>query len=343
MAATIKDLAKKVGCSISTVSRALNGSYGVHPGTIEKVRQAAKELGYVPNSGAKQLVTQKSNLIGVFFPEFGLESIRDFEDFFAPLRRTLRLYRKEMLIFSVPFAGYQEGSLREWVQSRNLEGCVFLQPFSKEHPLMKEALKLRIPSVSLGNSLGPRCSLVASDDYEGGRIAGTYLVEQGHSRIGYINGPEHLSISQERYAGFRDALQSANLIHDPAWMESGDFSGASGASCAAALMDKVPGMTAICCANDLMAMGARLELYRRAVPVPGQVSVMGYDGAFFTAYTTPPLSTVRHCFDWIGTHAAELLIELLNGGTGRTVRFPPELLIRESVKALGMNQSSAKD
>lgn len=334
MPATIKDLAKKVGCSVSTVSRALNGSYGVHPKMIEKVQQAAKELGYVPNSGAKQLVTQRSNLIGVFFPEFGMESIRDFEDFFAPLRRALRLYRKEMLIFSVPFVGYREGSLREWVQSRNLEGCVFLQPFSKEHPLMKEALKLKIPSVNLGNSVGPRCSLVASDDDEGGRIAGTYLLSQGHRFIGYINGPEQVPICQQRYAGFRDALQSAGIVHDPSWVVTGDFSGASGASCAAQLLEKAPEITAICCANDLMAMGAMLELYRRSIPVPEQISVMGYDGAFFTAYTTPPLSTVRHCFDWIGTHAAELLIELLNGGAGRTVRFPPELLARESVKDL---------
>ncbi|WP_054940374.1 LacI family DNA-binding transcriptional regulator [Paenibacillus ihuae] len=334
MAATIKDLSKKVGCSISTVSRALNGSYGVHPNTIEKVRQAAKELGYVPNSGAKQLVTQRSNLIGVFFPEFGMESIRDFEDFFAPLRKALRIYRKEMLIFSVPFAGYQEGSLREWVHSRSLEGCVFLQPFSKEHPLMKEALKLRIPCVNLGNSLGPCCSLVASDDYEGGRLAGTFLIRQGHRSIGYINGPEELSICQERYAGFRDALQSANVTHNPSWIEAGDFSGLSGAKSAALLLEKAPDLTAICCANDLMAMGAMLELYRRSISVPEHVSIMGYDGAFFTPYTTPPLSTVRHCFEWIGMHAAELLIELLNGGTGRAVRFPPELLVRESVKAV---------
>lgn len=335
MAVTIKDLAERLGFSISTVSRALNGNYGVHPRTVDKVRQAAKELGYVPNSGAKQLVTQKSNLVGVFFPEFGVESIRDFEDFFAPLRKAFRLYRKEILIFSVPFAGYREGSLREWVQARNLEGCVFLQPFSKEHPLLKEALRLKVPSVSLGDGLGPRCSLAASDDYEGGRLAGAHLIGQGHRAIGFINGPQHLSICQERYVGFRDALQSFGVTHDSAWLAEGDFSGVSGANGTATLLARDPNLTAICCANDLMAMGAMLELYRRSIPVPAQVSVMGYDGAFFTAYTTPPLTTVRHCFDWIGTQAAELLIELLGGGSGRMVRFPPELLVRESVRDLG--------
>ncbi|AEY66124.1 LacI family DNA-binding transcriptional regulator [Clostridium sp. BNL1100] len=331
ISATIHDIAKRVGIATSTVSRALNGSYGVHPNTIAKVQKAAAELGYVPNLGAKQLVTRKSGLVGVFVPEFDYESIRDADDVLPSVRKALRLYHKDMLIFSVPFYDYQPNSLNEWVQMRNLEGCLFLQPFSKEHLIMKEALKLKIPSVNLGSSLGPKCSLVASDDYEGGKMAGTFLAAQGHCIIGYVDGPVGLDICKERYRGFCEGLHSAGVEHDAALVETGNFSGASGRMAAAALLQKSSQLTAICCANDLMAMGVLLELYNNSISVPEDISVIGYDGTFFSEYTTPPLTTVRHNYESIGNRAADLLVELMNGGSGKSVRYMPRLIIRDSV------------
>jgi LacI family transcriptional regulator len=331
MSVTIHDIAERVGIATSTVSRALNGSYGVHPNTIAKVQKAAAELGYVPNLGAKQLVTRKSGLVGVFVPEFGFESIRDADDVLPSVRKALRLYHKDMLIFSVPFYDYQPNSLNEWVQMRNLEGCLFLQPFSNEHLIMKEALKLKIPSVNLGSSLGPKCSLVASDDYEGGKMAGAFLAAQGHCIIGYVDGPVGLDICKERYRGFCEGLHAAGVEHDAALVETGNFSGASGKIAAAALLQKSSQLTAICCANDLMAMGVLLELYNNSISVPEDISVIGYDGTFFSEYTTPPLTTVRHNYESIGTRAADLLVELMNGGSGKSIRYTPGLIIRDSV------------
>lgn len=331
---TIQHIADKLGLSVSTVSRALNGSYGVHPRTIARVQEAALSLGYVPNLGAKQLVTRRSNLIGVFMPEMESESIREFDDIFASLRKALRLYQKEILIFSVPYVDYKPNSLSEWIRMRNLEGCVFMAPFSKEHELIKEAVKLQVPSVNLGSAIGPRCSLVASDNLEGGRLAAAYLMEQGHHRIGYINGPPHLAICEDRYKGFCEIfLSKAGTLHNSAQLENGDFSGESGAKAVVKLLQRAPGLTAICCANDLMAMGSVMELARQGLSIPADISVMGYDGAFFTAYTNPPLSTVRHQYERIGTLAAEMLIEVMNGGAGRTLRLVPELIRRESVNA----------
>ncbi len=331
MSVTIRDIAERVGVTTSTVSRALNGSYGVHPNTIAKVQKAAAELGYVPNLGAKQLVTRKSGLVGVFLPEFVFESIRDADDILPSVRKALRLYHKEMLIFSVPFFDYQPDSLNEWVQMRNLEGCIFMQPFSKEHPLMKEALKLKIPSVNLGSSLGPKCSMVASYDYEGGKMAGAFLAAKGHSIIGYVDGPAGLDICEERYRGFCTGLHAAGIEHDAALVEAGNFSGTGGKVAAAALLQKSSQLTAICCANDLMAMGVLLELYNNSISVPDDISVIGYDGAFFSEYTIPPLTTISHNYESIGTRAADLLIELINGGSGKSVRCMPELIIRDSV------------
>lgn len=328
---TIKDIARELRLAVSTVSRALNGSYGVHPNTMEKVRQKAREMGYVPDLGAQQLVGKRSNLIGVFMPEFEFEATPEFNEIFPPLHKTLRMFGKDVIICSVAFTAYKPNSLAEWVHKRNLEGCLILPAFWKEHPLMKDALRLNVPCVNFGDAIGPRCSLIVSDDREGGRLAGQLLIRCGHRRIGFINGPEHLPICKERYAGFREVYEDRFGTHDSEFLAVGDFSGSSGARAAIELWGRNNGITAIFCANDLMAMGAIKELSKAGVRIPEDVSVVGYDGAFFTAYTNPPLATVRHSHERIGFRAAEMLMEVLNGGVGRREIITPVMVERGSV------------
>ncbi|MDF2935218.1 MAG: LacI family transcriptional regulator [Paenibacillaceae bacterium] len=330
MRVTIKDIARELDVGVSTVSRALNHSYGVHPDTIALVERKAAELGYVPNLGAKQLVGKKSGLIGIFMPEFEMEATPEHHEFFSPICKALRGLGKDAVIFPVSHAWYKQGSLTEWVQQRSLEGGIFMPPFWKSHPLMKEALKLRLPSVNLSDALGPQCSLVRSDDHEGGRLAGSLLMEKGHRNIGYIDGEAHLSVCQERLAGFREALAGGVRLV----VSQGDFSGTGGAAAVLQLLRDCPEITAVCCANDLMAMGAITALEKEGHRVPEDISVMGYDGAFFTAYMNPPLTTICHNSARIGARAVELLANLLNGGPSQGERVPPELVERESVRCL---------
>ncbi|GAB2697484.1 LacI family DNA-binding transcriptional regulator [Paenibacillus thermoaerophilus] len=329
---SIKDIARELGLAASTVSRALNGVYGVHPATIGRVRAKALEMGYVPDLGAKQLVGKSSGLIGVFMPEFEAEATPEISEFFPPLQQALKRLGKDAILFSVPHGRYAPGQLSEWVRMRKLEGCVFLPAFWRSHPLIQDALELRVPSVNFGDAVGPACSAAASGDREGGRLAGRLLTSYGHRRIGYIDGPPQLPICRERYAGFVEALAEAGIAHAPELVRAGDFSGASGARAALELRGTNPGgLTAIACANDLMAMGAIMALAQTGAKVPEDVSVIGYDGAFFTAYTNPPLSTVRHISEQMGSLAAELLAEVLNGAPGRRVIVPPALVERASV------------
>lgn len=327
---TIKDIAIELNMAYSTVSRALNDNYGVHPSTKERVRQKARELGYIPDLGAKQLVSKRSDLIGVFMPEFEFEATPEFMEIFPPIHKALRALGKDVIIFSVPFSSYQPKSLKEWVQMRNLEGCVFMPPFSITHPLTKEALELQVPCVHMGGALGARCSHISSDDREGGRMVGRHLIEMGHRRIGFISGPKQLHICRERYTGFCDIYMDYEGSHGTEFMATGDFSGDSGARAAMELWNRSLGLTALFCANDLMAMGAIMALAQIGVRVPEEVSVVGYDGAFFTAYTNPPLTTVRNSLEKNGRRVAELLIELLNGGTGRSEVISPILIERSS-------------
>jgi LacI family transcriptional regulator len=226
---SIKDIAKALNLSTSTVSRALNGSYGVHRRTITRVEEMARSLGYVPNLGAQQLVGKRSNLIGVFMPEFDVEATPDFFDFFSPMHKALRTFGKDVIIFSIPFGAYQHNDLTQMVGKRNLEGCIFMPAFYKSHPIIIEALSLQVPSVNFGGAFGAQCSSIQSDDYEGGRMAGRLLTEKGHRQIAYINGPSSLQICKDRYAGFCEELLKAGITLEAKSIASGDFSGASGA------------------------------------------------------------------------------------------------------------------
>jgi LacI family transcriptional regulator len=327
----IKAVAKAVNLSPSTVSRALNGVYGVNLATRKLVEETAKSMGYVPHLGAKQLVGKSSNLIGVFIPQYEFEASLGFVHMFSPLQQALQSYGMDALIFSIPFSNYPHHRLTECIGSRSLEGCMIFPAFSETHPIIQEVLQLQVPCVNFEDVVGPRCSSVISDDREGGRLVGKRLLEDGHRIIGYVNGPPDIRMCKERYAGFCEALSQCGLMHDSALLAVGDFSGSGGARCALELREKNPDMTALFCANDLMAMGAIMELASRGISVPEEISIMGYDGDTFTAYASPPLTTIRHVIEEISPRAVQMLMELLEGKPGRRDSIAPELMERKSV------------
>ncbi|KAB8129517.1 LacI family transcriptional regulator [Gracilibacillus oryzae] len=317
---------------MSTVSRALNRNYGVHPKTIQLVADKAKELGYIPNLGAQQMTGKSSQLIGVFFPEFDIEGVNpDFFELFPSIQKVLRDSGKDVIIFSVKLANYRKNLLTEWVRKRNLEGCVFLPGITKNDYILKEAQQLKIPVVNFGQVVDEKCSAIASNSREGGRLIAELLVSNRHTNIGFINGPEHLFICKERYAGFCEVLRKENITHNSSQVYYGDFNGKSGEVGAVQLINEFPHITAIVCANDLMAMGAITALSQKGIKVPDDISVTGFDGLYYTAYMNPPLTTINHSSKKIGIKAAEMLLEMLNSKNGYSHTINPVLIERQSV------------
>jgi LacI family transcriptional regulator len=330
----IKAIAKALNLSTSTVSRALNNVYGVNPATRKLIQDMAKEMGYVPHLGAKQLVGKRSNMIGVFIPQFEFEASAGYVEMIPPLQQALQSNGKDALFFSIPFSDYPANRLTECMGSRSLEGCILFPAFSADHPIMREALHLQVPCVNFGDVVGPRCSSVISDDREGGRLVGRRLLASGHRVVGFVNGPPHLRICKERYEGFCEALSEQGIVHNPALVSVGNFSGASGAKSASELIAIHPDMTAIFCANDLMAMGAIMELSRSGASVPDEISIIGYDGDTFTAYASPPLTTIKHANQQVSLRAVQLLMGLLEGNPGTRETISPKLMERRSVACL---------
>lgn len=322
----IKAIAEALQLSASTVSRALNGVPGVNPETRKLVEKKAKEMGYVPNLGAQQLVGKRSNLIGVYVPEFEHENL-SFTEMFSSIQKGTQKNGKDAIFYYVSLVRYEGQRLIESVQSRNLEGCILFPAFDEFHPIMQEALRIQVPCVNFEGVVGPHCSSVMSDDTEGGRIAGNRLLDGGHRVIGYIDGPRHLRICKERYQGFKKALAERGVDHAEDLVAEGDFTSASGAEAALKLLRAHPKMTALFCANDLMAVGAIASFQQEGLRVPEDISVIGYDDDPFAKFINPPLTTIRH-----GTSpVVPLLTELFEGKPGRLVIAAPELVERGTV------------
>ncbi len=327
----ISTIAKALQLSASTVSRALNGVYGVNAETRRRVLEKAEEIGYVPNLGAKQLVGKGSGLVGIFMPEFPSEASNGFVFMLPALQREMQRIGKDAIFFSIPLSNYPPRRLAYCIGSRGLEACIMLPAFMERHPLMQEALELGVPCVNFEGAVGPHCSSVLSDDYAGGRMAAQSLLAAGHKQIGHIRGPAGLRITQERHQGFRAALAERGIEHAQDLLADGDFSGASGGRAILSLLDRRPDMTAVFCASDLMAAGAIQALVEQGIAVPKQISICGYDGDTYSAYTVPPLTTIRHSRERYAGHAATMLLELLSGQHGRVEQVPPVLLDRRSI------------
>ncbi|QOR68180.1 LacI family DNA-binding transcriptional regulator [Cytobacillus suaedae] len=337
MGVSIKDVAKKCGLAVSTVSRALNRQYGVSKETMEYVHKIADELGYVPNLQAKELVQKKSNLVGVIIPESDAEARPAFFEIIPFLNQTLSLYNKEVLIVTVTTTPrkYIANKLEMFIKARNLEGCIIFPGFGSDHPIYKEAKKSNYPIVVIEeNVLTKTCSNIQENNVMGAYLAVKHLIDHGHKKIGFINGPTLASICHDRLKGYRQAMAEHSLPLEEKWIITSDFTGEGGAKSVSELIAAQKQITAIFFANDIMAIGAISYLSSKGINVPKDLSIVGYDGMFITRYTTPPLTTIGSDPSIIGIRTAELLMELINGGVGKMERTTPELIIRQSVKQI---------
>jgi DNA-binding LacI/PurR family transcriptional regulator len=333
MRISIKDIALKCNLSVSTVSRALNGDYGVKSATRTSVMKVAKELGYVPNIAAKELVSQKSKLIGIILNDSDFEARPAFFELLPHINKTLDIFNYRAIIYTVNSHSYLRGELADIINLRNLSGCIVVSVFKENHPIYDDIKSISNPTVVLESSILTRfCSNINTDEVMGGYMATRYLIDNGHKKIGFVNGPKQFEISNERFEGFKKAIEESHLqISDTAIIWS-NFTGSGGKDSIHQLIQNNPAITAVFFANDLMAMGAISTMAESGILVPNDISIIGYDGLFVCKYYNPPLASVVIDNLAIGVRAAELLLELINGGSGKTVRVMPHLFEGKSVR-----------
>jgi LacI family transcriptional regulator len=334
---TIYDIAKKAGCSSSTVSKALNNSTTISVKRREAILAIAKEMGYVPNSNARQLATKHSWSIGILFSEdlnIGLE-----HHFFSGVLQAFKTYVEDLgyeVTFVSKKVGTQALSYLEWCKYKNVDG-VFIVTVDSEDVNLKELTKGEIPIVTVDNGV-LNVPTIISDNYQGTRMALDYLRMKGAKKVAHIAGPLRSFAAQERLKGYREVLEHSGIeINEKLIIEANNYDFNSGKNALVQLIrqsGEVP--DAIYAASDDIALGAIKALKELGYSVPEDVCVIGFDNIELTKYTSPTLTTVSQDKVTIGREAAKHLISLINkeidSVPGIVKRVPVELIIRESTK-----------
>jgi LacI family transcriptional regulator len=328
---TVIDVARVAGVSISTVSRILNGTSQVAADKRHRVLEAVKILGYRPNVHAQSLVGGRSQTIGIITPDM---SSTFYAAALAGVEYNLSNSGFYPLFASAHWQAETETMAIELLLSRGVDGLVVMGGLSSDQFLNK--LAERLPIAVMGRIVpGLETQCVAIDNTEGAFLATKHLIELGHRRIAHISGPMGNSDAQSRLMGYRKALEQHKICFDPNLIVEGDLLETSGVIALESLLARGGCFSAIFAANDQMASGARLGLARRHLRVPDDVSLIGFDDLPGTAFTNPPLSTVRQPMTLMGRTVAHYVVANL---TNQDYEFEPvkaELIVRESTRHVG--------
>jgi LacI family transcriptional regulator len=334
MPSTIRDVAKRLHLSITTVSRALDGYGDVAPGTRQLVVKTAKKMGYVPNRAARQLRRQRTDTVGYILPaeSTGFTDLF-FSEFIAGLSDKLADHHYDLLVAAAPPDSQAEKELYErWIQGGKVDGIIVnrvrlsdwrLHFLSRQH----------VPHVSLERSLSQLDFVgIEVDSFGGLQELMGYLVHQGHRRIAYIGGGSDLKIEHDRFAGYQAGLKSAGLGFDPALVERSDMTSEGGYRAARLLFDLANRPTAIACINDLAAMGAMHAAHMRGLITGRDIAIAGFDGLAEAAHTQPPLTTLEQPVYSVARQLTQMLLTVIAGEAleETAVKIQPQLIIRPS-------------
>ena len=330
--ATIKDIAKKAGVSASVVSRALNNKYGVNEKTRAKIIQIARELQYYPNALARSLVTRKTETIGVVIADIS-------EPFYSRIIKGMYTVADRAgytLLFSNSYESLEKTNiLHKMVDSERVDGLVIVGSNIRETEFVLNLLQEKIPFVLIERKLDdPKVNCIWVENEEGARLATDYLIQKGHTRIAHITGTHGIQVTIDRLAGYKQALASARLPFNPAYIRAGDFLHEGGYRATRELLQLNPRPTAIFAGNDTMAYGALQAISEFGLSVPDEIAGIGFDDLEFSVLTNPPLTTIRQPRFEMGKKAIEILLRVLAGeeeASGVKAAFPTELVVRRSV------------
>lgn len=331
---TIKDLAKAAGVSITTVSRALNGYSDVSEKTRNRIKKLAEDLSYRPNAQAQSLVLKKTNTIGVILSDMNRSSAKDAFAFevLCGINDKASELNYDIILFSTNPNKQLKKSYSDLCMERNVDGAI-LQGLKVNDPYLKEVIgQPHFPCVLIDIPVaGERVGHVTTDNVNGACEAVQHLIRLGHRQIAMINGYDEAAVSRDRLTGYIVALQQAGITYDPSLVADGRFSEEGGEEAMEKLLGEHPGITAVFCSSDLMALGAMKALEKAGNAIPGSISIVGYDDISIASYCTPKLTTIRQDKYDLGYQAAQMLIDMLEGRQVKhKVVLPTELIVRDS-------------
>lgn len=339
---TIRDLAKRAGVSVATVSRALNSYPDVNEETRQKVLTLARELNFKPSAMARGLVTRRSNLVGVFFRDHINSDLLHpfFQEVIVGFKKTVGQAGFDLLFFTNQEEGHQDFSYARRCRHRQVDGAVVMG-VNPHDPEVFELAASGIPCMAVDMDLiGKRAGYVMSDSVQGAVTAVRHLYGLGHRRIGFISGIASTRPGHDRIIGYRKALEELRLPYRSEYVEDGDFTQVGGYAAMQRLLRLEQPPTAIFAAGDMMAIGAIAACRDRHLRVPEEMAVVGFDDIQIAGIVHPALTTIRQDKERLGAAAGESLIRMIDDPayTPPPVVLSTELVIRESCGGSAVNR-----
>lgn len=328
---TMQQVAAEAGVSVSTVSKVINGRYGVASDTIERVTEVIDRLGFEASIVARSLRNRRTNVIGVL--------VADFEPFSTEVLKgaadAIRGSGYELVAYSAgghveEHVGWERRYLSR-VMGTLVDGAVLVTPTVTD-------VQYDGPIVAVDPHTGPTgLPTVTADNLQGGRLAVEHLIGLGHTRIGMVTGREDLSSAEGREEGYRQAHAAAGLAVDETLLAPGSFEPERAREAARSLLLLPEPPTAIFAANDISALATLEAAADLGVDVPARLSVVGFDNIPESALAHPPLTTVQQPMRQMGHQAVAMLVALIAGEelASEHVTLDTTLVVRRTTAAPG--------
>jgi len=328
---SIKDIARAAKVSHSTVSRALQNSPLVNHQTAHRIREIAREKCYRPSAVARSLVTKRTKTIGVvvtriadpFIAEVvnGIEEVANDHGYSVLLANSNANPDREVKVVH----SFHERRVDGILVAASRVGALYM-------PLLNE---MRVPTVLINNQHpGEFVHSVMIDNPTASLQATEHLIQLGHKRVAYIGDQFGFQSDTERFAGYRRALEVADVPFLPELTAHGDGNAEGGMRAMERLLALAEPPTAVFCYNDMSALGALRAIHSRGWRVPEDISVVGFDDLFIASYTNPALTTISQPMRQMGSAAMEILLKLFNGANSKTnIKVQGQLIVRESTAA----------
>jgi len=337
---TIRDVARRAGVSLSTVSQVLNGREGYASAeTRDRVLAAARELSYRPNALARGLVTSRTGTLGVVITDITRSF---FTQVVGSIEQVASAQGYSVLLACADGVQPEQTALETFLDKR-VDGIVCMSSSVEagvDHIL--QVTRLGVPLVIINRPLQTTAlHQIAWDDVEIGQRATEHLIGLGHRRIAHLSGLRYPPVpgaparraAVDRVSGYRAAMKAAGLPIDDSLLVEGSFDYQTAFAACTRLFDRADPPTAVFAASDSMAVAIVNALHRRHVRVPEDVSVVGANDDLYALHVEPPLTTVRPPIAAAGRRAAELILAAINGNgplePAREV-LASELIVRAS-------------
>jgi len=330
--ATIRDVAKSCNVSITTVSKALNGYPDVNEATKEKVEKAAKALGYVPNTSARSLGGIREKTIALLISSLEKRDESGYtNELISSIYNECEKRGYEFILLATDSLRQKEMTFLELCRYKNLDGAVVMG-LNMNDAYYAELKNSPIPCALMDMDVaGDKLCLISTDNESASYEAVEHLIKAGRKKIALLNGKKTAHVSQERFLGYKKALEANGIQINDEYIINTDFSAADAEQKAKKLLSRFEEIDAVFCASDLIAFGTIVAASKLNKTVPKDLSVIGFDDIFAARYAFGGLTTVNQNYYRIGSTAAACVIDMVEEkDIPKRVIIEHELIIRKT-------------